>query len=659
MSLSIVQRTIAGFILMFLLIILLGAISLISTSKLNNRLEDVTDIATPMVASANELLSRLLKSELDLFQYIKERDLNNLQSRENTFQESIRLFDVAKQKALSQTQTDQSKSSLTLAIRATDGFFQLSQQRLNLHRQFVENNVRLEELNHQFIRLEDTLQWAADLLLKKSSVKRSLHNRAELITSGVSRDLKNIRRANSKTDIPALSKVLKKDIEIAFLRLKKIDVSQDVKDRFKRNLSKMEELTLGKNGLLSVMEHQRKLIAQTKELNQKSGREVIKAENQLKAYILNAQLFSNESRSAAEQAASTAQNYIILMAIISGFVALIVAYTTSRSIHKPLSLINGVLMKMTSGDMTQKTDYQSSCEFGALSRSIDQLAASMSELLAQINSGSTHLVGEASKASDISERAMNRVEDQKSRTDQVAAAISEMEVSAQEISRSTEMTVEEVNTVNQAAREGRDLVEANREATEALETDISDAVGITHKLNEFSNNIGSILDVIRSIAEQTNLLALNAAIEAARAGEQGRGFAVVADEVRALANRTQQSTEEIQGMIQNLQASTTQVVEVMARSQSKTESCVEQTRLTDASLQAIVERMNTIREMSVHVAQATEEQIKVSRDVAEHINGIAQVAYEAEKEAKESSTSSEGLSQLAEQQQLLISRFKV
>lgn len=659
MSLSIVQRTIAGFILMFLLIILLGTISLISTNKLNNRLEDVTDIATPMVTSANELLSRLLKSEIDLFQYIKEQDLNNLQVRANVFQDSIRLFDVAKQKALSQTQTEQSDSSLTLAIRATDGFFQLSQQRLNLHRQFIENKIRLEELKHQFIRLEDTLQWASDLLLKKSSVKRSLHNRAELITSGVSRDLKNIRRANSKTDIKTLFNVLNKDIEVAFLRLKKIDVSQDVKDRFKKNLSKMEELTLGKNGLLSVMTHQRKLIAQTKELNQKSGRELFKAEEQLKSYVDNAKAFSNESRAAAEQAASTAQNYIILMAIISGFVALIVAYTTSRSIHKPLSLINGVLMKMTSGDMTQKTDYQSSCEFGELSRSIDQLATSMSELLTQINSGSTHLVGEASKASNISERAMERVEDQKSRTDQVAAAISEMEVSAQEISRSTEMTVEEVNTVNKAAREGRDLVEANREATEALESDISDAVGITHKLNEFSNNIGSILDVIRSIAEQTNLLALNAAIEAARAGEQGRGFAVVADEVRALANRTQQSTEEIQGMIQNLQASTTQVVEVMARSQSKTENCVEQTRLTDASLQAIVERMSTIREMSVHVAQATEEQIKVSRDVAEHINGIAQVAYEAEKEAKESSTSSEGLSQLAEQQQLLISRFKV
>jgi methyl-accepting chemotaxis protein len=283
----------------------------------------------------------------------------------------------------------------------------------------------------------------------------------------------------------------------------------------------------------------------------------------------------------------------------------------------------------------------------------------MTSLLQQINTGSHQLVDEANKASEISTRAMNRVEEQKMRTDNVAASIAEMELSAQEIARNGNSALDISSEAEKAAVEGRSQVNTTIDVTKSLAENIEGAVDITENLAKYSNEIGDILDVIRDISEQTNLLALNAAIEAARAGEHGRGFAVVADEVRGLADRSGKSVEEIRKMIENVQASVTASVSVMNSSHEQTQDCVAQTQKTEQAFDVIHEHLKQVQGMSQQIATATEEQIAVCKDVAENISNISEVAFDAEKEARQSSESSDILTLMANEQEALISKFTV
>ena len=660
MHLSIIQRTSAGFIIMFLLLALLGGISYFNTNQINLSLKTVTEETTPLLISSAELEGALLKNNRSLLAYRTTFEIANLGLHQESFKAEQAHFERISEELSNSKALDPSiQNSFNEVQTAANNYFDWAEQILAQHRSLIDTLNTLADLRSEFVKQEDSFQQATLLLLGETANKRSQRNKAERVTSGIARDLAELRRAGIKTDLATLQKSLAQDIEKALSGAKKIKVDEGVIIRFNSAVSKLKHISLSDQGLLPLMQKQQQLEKSIVQLTEQANQQMSQVEQQLKSFTTQAQTESEDAKNTADTAVNTAVFYIILVTLISAAVAALIGYTIARSIHKPLALITPVLKVMAEGNMTQRVNYQSSDEFGTLSTSLNTLVDSMADVLSKISQGSVQLVQEANNAAQISERTMARVADQKNQTDQVATAISEMEVSVGEVFRSTENTLSEVTLANEDTDNGRTLVAKNRQLTEALASSINEAVNITQKLEEFSANIGSILDVIRGIAEQTNLLALNAAIEAARAGEQGRGFAVVADEVRTLATRTQKSTIEIQAMIENLQRSSRQVASVMDHSQEQTNLCVEQTRLTDDALQAVATRMEAIKEMSVHVAHATEEQITVSQDIARNINGITEVALETEREASDAARISEVLAQLIAQQQALIRRFKV
>ena len=657
MQLSVIQKTITGFVLVFLLIILLSSVSLYNSHTLQNKIKYVTEQTTPLVVTSGNLISLLITTNYltSTFQY----DDNGVRDIDKWFDDKQQQFFNILNQQSNITQIETASSQLDEIRQASHDYFEYAHQYMQTQKSLLELRAQRKNLQVQFLRLEDTYQAAASLLLQNASVKRSLHNRAELITSGIARDLKLIRRTEEKTNLVELRQALIKHIEIAYKRISRIAIAEDVKARFTKNLKKISRLILDDNGLLDVLMKEQKALATLKVQKKNKISSADHIQNLLTSHAEYAKEVSGQSAIEADNAVQKSYIYILLMACSAGLISAVVGFSLTKSIQKPLELITAVLEKMTSGDMLSRTDYQKKDEFGHLSKNIDRLASTMKKTLLEFRSGAERLSDEAEQEARVSESAMEEVQDQKLHTNHVTEVITDMEALTQTVSELMSLTACEVESTTKAANYGRGQVSRNRALTEELSENIAKAVSMTKQFKQFGKEIDAILAVIHAIAEQTSMLALNAAIEAARAGEHGRGFAVVADEVRALATRTQSSTEEIQKTIDNLQQNNTDMVKIIGVSHKKMDDCLTQTKLTDETLQDIVSKMEAVQQMTIKVAKSTEEQIKVNIDVADNTKNIVATAAKIEKNAKASTKSSEIVARLAQNQKNLIAKFIV
>lgn len=368
---------------------------------------------------------------------------------------------------------------------------------------------------------------------------------------------------------------------------------------------------------------------------------------------------------AFETAASSQQAHnLMVLATVGMLVALfgvVIIVIMARGIAKPLRSMVSMLNDMAQGegDLTQRLTINRQDELGQIAQGFNTFLDKLQGMIKQVVSSVQNVSDSSEHTADIAIRTSQGVHKQLTEIELVATAVHEMTATAQEVASNASQAAEATQNADTAAQHGKTTVTTTSHTISQLAEEISRAVSAVKTLEQDSENINSILISIRSIAEQTNLLALNAAIEAARAGEQGRGFAVVADEVRNLAKKTQQATEEIQQMIEQLQAGTHLVVDVMVNSQKCTSECVAQSEQAATALDEIAKAVSVINQMNIQIASAAEEQSAVADDINRNVSSIGHVAEEVSSGAQEASNASASLTKLAEQQRRLINQFKV
>ncbi|KRP61970.1 methyl-accepting chemotaxis protein [Pseudomonas trivialis] len=363
-----------------------------------------------------------------------------------------------------------------------------------------------------------------------------------------------------------------------------------------------------------------------------------------------------QRRDAESAQARSLQLISTLLALLVGIIA---ALVITRQITRPLQETLAVVERIASGDLSHNIQVTRRDELGVLQQGIQRMGTTLRELISGIRDGVTQIASAAEELSAVTEQTSAGVNSQKIETDQVATAMHEMTATVQEVARNAEQASLAAADADGQARAGDKVVAEAIAQIERLAAEVARSTDAMSHLQQESNKIGSVMDVIKAVAEQTNLLALNAAIEAARAGEAGRGFAVVADEVRGLAQRTQKSTEEIEGLVAGLQNGTQQVANVMNNSRSLTDSSVELTRKAGVSLENITRTVSNIQSMNQQIAAAAEQQSAVAEEISRSIVNVRDVSEQTATASNETARSSVELARLGSQLQQMVSHFRV
>jgi methyl-accepting chemotaxis protein len=350
---------------------------------------------------------------------------------------------------------------------------------------------------------------------------------------------------------------------------------------------------------------------------------------------------------------------VIFTLMVLGLVAL--SMLMNKVVAKPVRSMMERLKDISAGegDLTQQLDESSSDELGELAHWFNKFVGNLRETVQNINGYAADLSTASEEMHTVAEQTSSSVKKQQSETDQVATAMTEMSATVEEVSNNASAAAGAATKADQAAKQGKQVVNETIHAINALAKEVEKAGSVIQKLEEDSNGIGVVLDVIRGIAEQTNLLALNAAIEAARAGEQGRGFAVVADEVRTLAERTQQSTQEIRQIIERLQTGAKDAVDVMVQGKNRATASVDQAAKAGTALDTITEVITAITDMNTQIASAAEEHSTVAAEINRNVVNISEAGNLTAADTVAVAESSQKLSKLADNLQAQLGRFKV
>ena len=350
---------------------------------------------------------------------------------------------------------------------------------------------------------------------------------------------------------------------------------------------------------------------------------------------------------------------VLALAIASVIATIVLALMLTRSIVGPISQALQVARTIASGDLSQRVQVEGSDEPAELLKALAAMRDSLSDTIEGISNASSQLASASEELNAVTEDSARGLRQQNNELEQAATAVNEMTAAVEEVARNAASTSDASRETDEHSRNGQDQVRQTVSSINALTNDLTETAENVESLAAEVNSITQMLDVIRAVAEQTNLLALNAAIEAARAGEQGRGFAVVADEVRALAHRTQQSTTEIEQMIGSVQKGASSAVQAMQGSTGLAATTLRLAQAAGEALEGVTRAVSSINERNLVIASASGEQVQVAREVDRNLVNIRDLSTQSAAGAEQTNSASQELSRLAVQLRDLVARFRL
>ncbi len=673
MKINVATRVIGGFGVVTLLIVFLGVVTLLSNNSIKDGATILKTISLPALETTSVLNENLNTQQIEaLVAYYSthssniptiEKRLSDLNSR---FENDLtNLSDLVSQ----QTQLTAPLNALTQSYNA----YHISANNMLNERQ---DALSLQEkLNDMRSDLENAADDSSSILLdiidletSEDATERSLAASASLVDGTFINIITTIYDLVAATEQSKYDLIIKELDYMVSEATGKLDyihrqgsgvVSDSTLEDLTAESAKVFALLEGNNSIINLKQQQlTHSFAATKQLAQtQSAAKDVNSKMTVLAKSIDsfARDISNEALSIIDSAFYKTLG-VVLFAIV---VAIVVSIAVITPLTKSLEKVNQALTVLASGDLTHKLDDSGHDEFADLAKNCNRLVDSLRSLIVGIVDRANQLAAAAEQTSAITSQTTIGIQEQKSQVDQVATATTELSSSAQQVSMSADQALNEIKQADQEAQHMRSLAEESKNTIIALADEVAKAGIVINKVHSDSASIGSILDVIRGIADQTNLLALNAAIEAARAGEQGRGFAVVADEVRNLASRTQHSTSEIQQMIEVLQVGTQEAVAVMELGRNQANSCVEKNEQANIALETISQSVHRAYDSGNHIAHAAQEQNIVSQQVSEKLEHIASISEETATGADQTAQSSHQVAVLAEELQASVREFKV
>jgi len=670
-NISIKNKIWGGFGIILLVLAFVAMTSALSLSKTESSVDNVVNRIQPMVLASNELTSTLNETSGALGYFLlsqektfKDEYLNGFKKIDKVINKLSRLtqsesVDAEVKELLSLIKTDvttfasykdkmielaenEMLNKPGLAYSGTD-INPLSQQILQLLSQAISSELEegVSKKRREILADFQDLRYAWANVMNGARAFMAFRNKAAIDEYDLYIEQSGI----------TLDKIIKKHGDnLTFEQTDSVDQIVEIRKQFIENFKKVKVLHGGNKWRTDIYLVQTEL-----------GLLLVKIKRNLSILVKKQRrLIDVESQSLLSFVSGT-KAFVYTMLFVGMALGLVLAWAVSFMITCPLNTAVTAMKDISEGegDLTRRLEISGTDEIGQLALSFNGFITKMQVLIREVTASTSQLSAAAEEMSMITGETRAGVQRQQSETAMVATAINEMSSTIHEVAANAETAASSANQADTQTEQGKQIVSATMSSITSLATEVETAATVINQLEKDSENIGSVLEVIRGIAEQTNLLALNAAIEAARAGEQGRGFAVVADEVRNLASRTQESTQEIQEMIERLQKGSRDAVTAMEAGQEKAHQTVEQASQAEASLSEISQAVAQINEMNAHIAESSRQQGAVAEEINQNIVNIKQVADDSASGAEQLSTASQEMANLAVNLESQIAHFKI